>query len=108
MRTMEKCHGKFMVAASGGRYNRSVYKENGMSFQKNLVQLRAREGMTQEELAEIMGVSRSTIAKWEGGSGIPRIDNVIRLSRLFQVTIDELLQGQIREEGKEYSRAERK
>lgn len=62
-----------------------------MSISTNLIKQRDMRGWTQEQLAEAIGVSRSTIAKWEAGKGVPKVDNLIALSRALGVTIDSLL-----------------
>ena len=55
--------------------------------------LRKKEAISQEELAEKIGVSRQTISKWESGQSVPDIDKVILLSEYFSVTTDYLLKG---------------
>lgn len=62
-----------------------------MSISTNLIRHRDMRGWTQEQLAEAIGVSRSTIAKWEAGKGTPKVDNLIMLSRVLEVSIDSLL-----------------
>ena len=56
-------------------------------------QLRKRKGMTQEELAEVLYVSRTAVSKWESGRGYPNIDSLKAIATFFRVTIDELLSG---------------
>ena len=68
-----------------------------MAFNHNLARFRYAAGMNQEQLAERIGVSRSTIAKWEAGKGTPKITNLIAVSRALGVTVDALLQGEIAE-----------
>ena len=46
-----------------------------------------REGITQEQLAERMGVTRQAVSKWESDGGVPELDTLIAMSRLFHVTI---------------------
>lgn len=55
-----------------------------------LIELRKRKGMSQEELAEAIGVSRQAISKWERAESGPDVDNAILLSRLYGVSLDEL------------------
>lgn len=62
-----------------------------MIFAEKLRQLRERSGMSQEKLAEQLGVSRQVITKWENGTGTPKIDNLKALADCFHVTLDELL-----------------
>ena len=65
-----------------------------MDFHEKLQELRKRKGLTQEELAEALYVSRTAISKWESGRGYPSIDSLKELSEYFSVTIDELLSGE--------------
>ena len=64
-----------------------------MEFNKKLYELRKRKGLTQEELAEALYVSRTAISKWESGRGYPGIDSLKEIAKYFSVTIDELLSG---------------
>ena len=62
-----------------------------MEFNEKLQELRKNKGLTQEELAEALYVSRTAISKWESGRGYPSIDSLKEISKYFSVTIDELL-----------------
>ncbi len=62
-----------------------------MEFNEKLQELRKSRGLTQEELAESLFVSRTAISKWESGRGYPSIDSLKEISRFFSVTIDELI-----------------
>ena len=62
-----------------------------MTTSEKLIYLRKREGMTQEQLAEKIGVSRQALSKWESGDTLPDTVNILSLSRLFGVTTDYLL-----------------
>lgn len=62
-----------------------------MKFQDKLQILRKQKGMSQEKLAEEIGVSRQAVAKWELGQSVPDLDKVICLSDLFKITIDNLV-----------------
>ena len=64
-----------------------------MEFNEKLQQLRKNKGLTQEELAQAIYVSRTAVSKWESGRGYPNIDSLKAISKLFSVTIDELLSG---------------
>ena len=64
-----------------------------MEFNEKLQELRKQKGFTQEELAELLFVSRTAVSKWESGRGYPNIDSLKAISKLFSVTIDELLSG---------------
>ena len=62
-----------------------------MEFNEKLQELRKGAGMTQEELAGKLYVSRTAISKWESGRGYPNIESLKAIARLFSVTVDELL-----------------
>lgn len=62
-----------------------------MNVAKKIFELRKANGMSQEQLAEKMNVSRQSISKWELGESLPDIDRLPELSKLFNVTIDSLL-----------------
>lgn len=62
-----------------------------MEFHEKLQELRKNKGITQEELAENLYVSRTAISKWESGRGYPSIDSLKAISRYFSMTIDELI-----------------
>ena len=64
-----------------------------MEFHEKLQELRKSRGLTQEELAESLYVSRTAISKWESGRGYPSIDSLKEISNFYSVTIDELLSG---------------
>ena len=64
-----------------------------MEFNEKLQELRKRKGLTQEELAEALYVSRTAISKWESGRGYPSIDSLKAIAGYFSVTIDDLLSG---------------
>ena len=65
-----------------------------MEFHEKLQELRKSRGLTQEELAEALYVSRTAISKWESGRGYPSIDSLKEISKYFSVTIDDLLSGE--------------
>lgn len=62
-----------------------------MEFNEKLQDLRKQRGLTQEELAEALYVSRTAISKWESGRGFPNIDSLKAISKYFMVSLDELL-----------------
>ncbi|MFW2489712.1 DUF5680 domain-containing protein [Clostridium chromiireducens] len=62
-----------------------------MSFQEQLQTLRKAKGLSQEKLAEFLGISRQAVAKWEVGQSYPDIARLISLSDLFKVSIDKLV-----------------
>lgn len=62
-----------------------------MSIGKKIQTLRARNGLSQEGLAELLGVSRQSVSKWELDQTQPDVEKVVQLSRLFRVRTDSLL-----------------
>ena len=62
-----------------------------MEFHEKLQELRKRKGLTQEELAVYLYVSRAAVSKWESGRGYPNIDSLKAIAKFFGVTVDELL-----------------
>jgi len=62
-----------------------------MTFAEKLVQLRKREGYTQEEMADRLEVSRQAISRWEMGTAVPDSSNLLQISKLFRVSTDYLL-----------------
>ena len=65
-----------------------------LEFHEKLQELRKSRGLTQEELAEALFVSRTAISKWESRRGYPSIDSLKEISRYFAVSIDDLLSGE--------------
>lgn len=66
-----------------------------MSLGENLQFLRAREGVTQEQLAERMEVSRQSVSKWESGTSFPEMDTLLKLCDMFHTDMDTLLRGSV-------------
>ena len=62
-----------------------------MEFNEKLQELRKQKGLTQEELAEMLYVSRAAVSKWESGRGYPNIDSLKAISKFFSVSLDDLL-----------------
>lgn len=60
-------------------------------MQNNLIRLRKEKGLSQEELADKLSVSRQAVSKWERGEALPDTDNLIRLAKLYNVSIDEIV-----------------
>lgn len=65
-----------------------------MEFREKLQRLRKEKGFTQEQLAKNLHVSRTAISKWESGRGYPSIDSLKEISKLFALSIDDLLSGE--------------
>ncbi|MCI8417611.1 MAG: helix-turn-helix transcriptional regulator [Lachnospiraceae bacterium] len=68
-----------------------------MELKRKLHQLRKMSGLTQEQLAEKLDVSRQTISKWESGASVPDLESMVKFSRLFQISLDDLLQEEEKE-----------
>ena len=62
-----------------------------MNFSQKLKEIRKNEGLSQEQLAEKIGVSRQAITKWETEKGLPDVENMIIIAEIFKITLDELL-----------------
>jgi transcriptional regulator with XRE-family HTH domain len=65
-----------------------------MTFAEKLKSIRKQAGMSQEQLAEKLGVSRQAVTKWETNAGISDIENMMAISGLFGISIDELLSNE--------------
>ena len=65
-----------------------------MEFHEKLQELRKRKGLTQEELAQELYVSRTAVSKWESGRGIPNIESLKAISKYFCVSLDDLFSGE--------------
>lgn len=62
-----------------------------MNLNEKIIRLRKLNNLSQEQLAEKIGITRQAITKWENNESIPDIDNLIKLSNIFNVTLDQLL-----------------
>ena len=69
-----------------------------MTLGERIKRYRQMQGLSQEELAEKINVSRQAITKWENDNGIPDIDNLIALSKIMGITLDELVMGEKEED----------
>jgi len=65
-----------------------------MRFEEKIVELRKAKGLSQEELAEQLGVSRQAVSRWELGSTLPDITNLLQLCELFGVSADYLIRDE--------------
>lgn len=68
-----------------------------MILAEKIILLRKRNGWSQEELAEQLGISRQSVSKWELGASIPDLDKVLKMSKVFDVSTDYLLKDEIEE-----------
>lgn len=69
-----------------------------MSFADNLKQLRKENHLSQEELAELLDVSRQAVSKWEQGNGYPEVEKLLLLSSKLNVSLDSLMSTEIAKE----------
>lgn len=65
-----------------------------MALHERIYQLRKEKNMTQQDLADILGVSRQAVSRWEMGTARPDMDSLMGISQTFGVTLDELTTGQ--------------
>lgn len=72
-----------------------------MKFYEKLMTLRKKQGMSQEQLAERLGVTRQSVSKWESGIALPELAKIITLSEIFDVSVDYLVKDYIEEEPKD-------
>ena len=68
-----------------------------MEFNNKLYELRKQKGFSQEELANRLNVSRQTISKWEVGESTPDMENLVAISELFEISLDELVLNKVPE-----------
>jgi transcriptional regulator with XRE-family HTH domain len=66
-----------------------------MSFSENLQAIRKKNQLSQEELAELLGVSRQAVSKWELGEGYPEVEKLLILSKKLNVSLDSLMTGSV-------------
>ena len=69
-------------------------EETGDGLGERLYDLRTKAGYSQEQLAELLGVSRQAVSRWEVGQGKPEIDNVVKLAQIYRVSVDYVLTGE--------------
>jgi len=68
-----------------------------MNLAENLKKIRKENNISQEQLAEQLGVSRQSVSKWESGTAYPEMDKLLQIAKLFNVNIDDLLNQDIKE-----------
>jgi transcriptional regulator with XRE-family HTH domain len=100
------CKGYLLVIGEASQYhscqwqrdeNATVNSENrkdrSMDFGTQMKDLRKKNNMTQEQMADKLGVSRQAISNWENNKNLPDIEMVIKISQIFSVSLDELILG---------------
>ena len=70
-----------------------------MAFSENLQFIRAQAGVTQEQLAEQLEVTRQAVSRWESDAAYPETDKIVRMARILEVSCDYLLQDGVDEKG---------
>jgi transcriptional regulator with XRE-family HTH domain len=93
-----KRNSKLVVKLFYFEYNCHIKRGDGMTTGEKLAKLRKENKYTQEQLAEVIGVSRQSISKWESDGAFPETEKLIILSRLYKCSIDYLLKEEIEEE----------
>lgn len=90
-----------MSKSLGGRVSRTLasYESEGMCVElaSHIKEHRGRLGMSQEDLAEAIFVSRQTISNWENDRTYPDVQSLLLLSNLFEVSVDSLVKGDVKE-----------
>ncbi len=66
-----------------------------MNISEKIKQIRNKEGLTQEQFSEKINVSRNAVAKWETNRGYPDIQNLINISEIFNISLDELVKDDV-------------
>ncbi len=89
-----------------GQRNVADLQEDAMSFSENLYYLRKRDKITQEELADRLGVTRQSVSKWETGEASPETDKLILICDLFGVSLDDIVRTDLTKEPKQLVPAE--
>ena len=69
-----------------------------MKFNEKLIMLRKQHNLSQEQVAEKLKVARQTISKWELGETTPEMDKLIKMSEIFNITLDELIKDKNNDE----------
>ena len=72
-----------------------------MSFAENLKLIRKEQGITQEDLAEMLKVSRQAVSKWEAGAGYPETDKLLTIAKKLNVSLDFLMDNESTTDGDE-------
>ena len=62
-----------------------------MNLGEKIYQLRSQKGLSQGNLADMLEVSRQSISKWENNTAVPELDKLIKLSEIFEISLDELV-----------------
>ena len=83
-----------------------THDEQLMKFSEQLVKLRKEKGMSQEDLANNLNVSRQAVSKWESNTSFPETDKIVAICKLFDCSMDELIglkNGKTKENNKTFN-----
>lgn len=83
----------------GGGFRKG--RRNNMGFGQNLQCIRTRNGLTQEQLAEELNVTRQSVSKWESGASFPEMETLLKICERYKVNLDELMRGSLKEHNEE-------
>ena len=90
---------KKQIQVGGKIHSKTIYschnEDEKMSFSENLQAIRQKNQLSQEELAELLGVSRQAVSKWELGEGYPEVEKLLLISKKLNVSLDSLMTGSI-------------
>lgn len=82
------------VSRNFGQSRNTMGKEfTKVTFSENLKSIRKNQELSQESLADLMGIQRAQVWRWENGNGNPRLDTLIKLSEILNVDVSELVQA---------------
>ena len=90
---LRNCKADVVVLVCAFCYNEAITSKEDfpMKLSDKIIHLRKANGLSQEDFAEKLNVSRQAISRWENGTALPDAQNVLQISKLFQVTTDYLL-----------------
>ena len=94
MTTNVSCLVKVNLLICEGSKTNQIAEDEKMTLEEQIKHYRKRAGLSQEKMAEKIGVSRQAITKWENGTGTPDILNLMAIADLFQISVDELLSNE--------------
>ena len=86
---------KQLAGGQAGHSRSSLERTEKMILADKIIELRKKNGWSQEELAEMLGVSRQSVSKWEGAQSVPDMNRILKLSEVFGVSTDELLKDDL-------------
>ena len=96
----------FLYNDAAGNKNDNAEDKMRMQVGRKIYLLRKNAGITQEQLSEQLNVSRQTISKWESGVSLPDVESVVAISKLFQVSLNDLLMDTLEEENENKEKCE--